>query len=162
VLAIFLARLLVGEPPVVYEDGLQSRDFVSVHDVARAVVQALEAPAVAGAVLNVASGRPRRIGDCARTLAALLGSDVEPTPGSPWCATPLPTATAAPSPWASRPSAATPSRSSWRPDPRRGHGTVLLQAAVLPDSKPSPKAQSTRVKPVPPLLVKVGGTVVKV
>jgi dTDP-L-rhamnose 4-epimerase len=79
VLAIFLARLLAGESPVVYEDGLQSRDFVSVHDVARAVALALEASEAPGEVFNVAGGRPRWIADCARALAALLGSDVEPT-----------------------------------------------------------------------------------
>ena len=36
VLAIFAARLLNGRPPRIFEDGLQQRDFVSVHDVARA------------------------------------------------------------------------------------------------------------------------------
>src|SRR4029077_10528223 len=42
VLAIFLARLLAGEPPVVYEDGGQSRDFISVHDVADTALRVLE------------------------------------------------------------------------------------------------------------------------
>lgn len=32
VLAIFLSRLLAGQPPVIYEDGLQTRDFASVYD----------------------------------------------------------------------------------------------------------------------------------
>ena len=41
VLAIFLSRLLNGEQPVVYEDGRQSRDFVSVHDVVRATALAI-------------------------------------------------------------------------------------------------------------------------
>ncbi len=73
VLAIFLSRLLAGERPVVYEDGAQSRDFVSVHDVARAAVQALSAPASDGQVLNIGSGVARTVADCARSLAALLG-----------------------------------------------------------------------------------------
>ena len=48
VMAIFATRLLNGKPPVLYEDGLQQRDFVSVYDVARACRLAFEAPAGAG------------------------------------------------------------------------------------------------------------------
>jgi dTDP-L-rhamnose 4-epimerase len=80
VLAIFLSRLLTGRPPVVYEDGRQTRDFVSVHDVVAAVGLALESPASAGQVINVGSGVPRAIGAVARTLAAVVGSpEREPT-----------------------------------------------------------------------------------
>ena len=57
VLAIFAARLLNGRPPLVFEDGCQQRDFVSVHDVARACALALESRAARpGCVLNVGSG----------------------------------------------------------------------------------------------------------
>ena len=42
VLAIFAARLLLGKPPLINEDGLQRRDFVSVHDVATACRLALQ------------------------------------------------------------------------------------------------------------------------
>ena len=79
VLAIFLSRLLVGKPPVIYEDGNQTRDFISVHDVVDAVLLALESEKANGKVINIASGVPRRIVDCARTLAHLLGrDDIEP------------------------------------------------------------------------------------
>jgi dTDP-L-rhamnose 4-epimerase len=78
VLASFLARLLAGQAPVVYEDGAQSRDFVSVHDVVEAAERALAAESLAGEVLNVATGVPRRIGDCAERLAALLGVAIAP------------------------------------------------------------------------------------
>jgi len=72
VLAIFLGRLLAGEPPVVYEDGRQTRDFVSVHDVADAVLAALGTPAADGEVVNIGSGVPRPIGEVAATLSRLV------------------------------------------------------------------------------------------
>src|SRR4029453_3823922 len=69
VLAIFAARLLNGRPPMGFEgggrravlfgDGGRGRDFVSVHDVARAFALALAPGRAAGAVVNIASGRSR-------------------------------------------------------------------------------------------------------
>lgn len=73
VLAIFAARLLNDAPPLVYEDGLQQRDFVSVHDVVRACRLALEAEGAAGRVLNVGSGAPRTVRDVARCIAEAMG-----------------------------------------------------------------------------------------
>jgi dTDP-L-rhamnose 4-epimerase len=73
VLAIFASRLLNGAPPLVYEDGHQQRDFVSVHDVARACRMALGARAAVGKVLNVGSGQRRSILEIARVVAAALG-----------------------------------------------------------------------------------------
>lgn len=79
VLAIFLSRLLAGSQPVVYEDGNQTRDFVSVHDVVDAAMLAITHPEADGQVINIASGVPRRIADCAENLAALLGrGDIHP------------------------------------------------------------------------------------
>lgn len=79
VLAIFLSRLLSGQAPVVYEDGRQTRDFVSVHDVVNAAVLALERPEANGQVMNIGSGISRRIKDCGLTLARLLRrTDLEP------------------------------------------------------------------------------------
>src|SRR5947209_5702140 len=48
VLSNFASRVLNDSPPLIYEDGLQQRDFVSVYDVARACCLALEKPAAAG------------------------------------------------------------------------------------------------------------------
>ena len=79
VLAIFLSRLLAGQPPVVYEDGRQTRDFISVHDVVDAILLAVESSDVNGNIVNIGSGIARPIGDCAHTLADLLGrSHIEP------------------------------------------------------------------------------------
>jgi dTDP-L-rhamnose 4-epimerase len=74
VLAIFASRLLNGNRPLVNEDGLQRRDFVHVRDVAQACVAAMEkAPAAAGQVINVGSGRNYTVLEIARRLAEVLG-----------------------------------------------------------------------------------------
>jgi dTDP-L-rhamnose 4-epimerase len=73
VLAIFAARLLNGNTPLIFEDGRQRRDFVSVHDVARACVLALESEQAPGHVLNVGSGRACTVLEVARELAEILG-----------------------------------------------------------------------------------------
>jgi dTDP-L-rhamnose 4-epimerase len=79
VLAIFLSRLLSGRPPVVYEDGRQTRDFVSVHDVVDAILAAMTRSDADNHAINVGSGIARRVGDVARTLAHAMGlSTIEP------------------------------------------------------------------------------------
>lgn len=78
VLAIFGSRLLNGRPPMVFEDGLQRRDFVHVRDIARACRLALETPAADGEVVNVGSGEGRTVRDVADALAAATGRDLVP------------------------------------------------------------------------------------
>jgi dTDP-L-rhamnose 4-epimerase len=73
VLAIFASRLLHGRPPVIFEDGLQRRDFIHVEDVARAFVLAIEHPNAAGGVYNVGSGRDCSIRETAERLAMAMG-----------------------------------------------------------------------------------------
>jgi dTDP-L-rhamnose 4-epimerase len=75
VLAIFAARLLNGRPPMIFEDGLQRRDFVHVRDVARACRLALESGRAQGEVINVGSGDSRTIIGVARALAHAMGRD---------------------------------------------------------------------------------------
>lgn len=75
VLAIFASQLLNGKPPVIYEDGMQQRDFVSVYDVARACRLALEAPQVPGRVFNVGSGHRYTIRTVAQRMARALGRE---------------------------------------------------------------------------------------
>ena len=77
-LAIFAARLLNGNPPLVFEDGEQRRDFVSVRDVARATRLALESEDAGGCVLNVGSGRSASVREIAALLAEALGVRIEP------------------------------------------------------------------------------------
>lgn len=79
VLAIFAGRLLKGEPPLVFEDGLQRRDFVHVKDVARAFRLAMETPAASGQILNIGSGRSYAVAEVARLLARAMGrEDIRP------------------------------------------------------------------------------------
>ncbi len=78
VAAIFRSALERGEPPSVFEDGHQLRDFVHVADVARANVLALESEATGYQALNVATGRPRSVGDIARALSQAIRPDLSP------------------------------------------------------------------------------------
>jgi dTDP-L-rhamnose 4-epimerase len=78
VAAIFRSALERGEPPSVYEDGGQRRDFVHVRDVARANVLALAETGKADrrgrlSAFNVASGQPHTIGEMAQRLAEAFG-----------------------------------------------------------------------------------------
>jgi dTDP-L-rhamnose 4-epimerase len=75
VLAIFAARILNGKSPLVFEDGMQQRDFVAVEDVARACRLAMERETVNGAepVLNIGSGKPLSILQIGRSAARALG-----------------------------------------------------------------------------------------
>jgi dTDP-L-rhamnose 4-epimerase len=73
VLAIFASRYINGHRPLIFEDGKQQRDFVSVHDVVQACRLALTATRAAGQVLNVGSGENWTIVEVARKLAGVLG-----------------------------------------------------------------------------------------
>jgi dTDP-L-rhamnose 4-epimerase len=73
VLAIFASRLHNGRPPLIFEDGGQRRDFVSVTDVASAFALALETGAASGQVLNIGSGVAMTIAEVAASLAGVTG-----------------------------------------------------------------------------------------
>jgi dTDP-L-rhamnose 4-epimerase len=75
VLAIFAARYLNGRRPVVFEDGMQRRDFVSVHDVARACRLALETPGAPGHAINIGSGQASTVLEIAAALGKALGCE---------------------------------------------------------------------------------------
>ena len=79
VLAIFASRLLNRRAPIIYEDGRQRRDFVSVYDVARALRLMLESPAADGQVFNVGSGQSASVLDIAARMRAVLDAEeIEP------------------------------------------------------------------------------------
>jgi dTDP-L-rhamnose 4-epimerase len=79
VMAIFASRYLNRLPPLIFEDGRQRRDFVNVHDVARAFRLALEAPGAVGQAVNIGSGRSVTVMEIAERMAAALDcAGVEP------------------------------------------------------------------------------------
>jgi dTDP-L-rhamnose 4-epimerase len=81
VLAIFAARFLNNNAPLINEDGLQRRDFVSVYDIARAVRLSLEGEEarVGGQVFNIGSGNSYSILEVAAQMAHVLGKkEIEP------------------------------------------------------------------------------------
>ncbi|HEY1592951.1 MAG TPA: NAD-dependent epimerase/dehydratase family protein [Solirubrobacteraceae bacterium] len=73
VAAIFASALAAGRAPRVFEDGRQLRDFIHVRDVARANVIALTIDQPALGAFNIASGKPRSIGEMATTIADAAG-----------------------------------------------------------------------------------------
>lgn len=78
VVAIFASRLLNGRPPVIFEDGRQSRDFVHVADVVEAICRALEPALGDGRAINVGTGTPLTVDGLAEALARALERDIEP------------------------------------------------------------------------------------
>jgi len=79
VLSNFAARVLNGNAPLIFEDGQQKRDFVSVYDVALACRLALERPEADGLSMNISSGVPMTVAEVAtRTIRALGRPDIEP------------------------------------------------------------------------------------
>jgi dTDP-L-rhamnose 4-epimerase len=78
VAAIWLSRLLNGKQPIVFEDGGQLRDFVSIHDVVDCLLLMLENPGADYLPVNVGSGETITILEIAKLLGRLLGSPIEP------------------------------------------------------------------------------------
>ena len=78
VIAIFCTRLLNGQPPVMYEDGGQTRDLCFVEDIARANLMVATTDKLDGLPVNVGSGRATSVRDLAGIIAGKLGVDLRP------------------------------------------------------------------------------------
>lgn len=78
VAAIFMSRIRNGAPPTIYEDGHQTRDFISVRDAARASLLAMEAAEADGEVFNVGTGDATSILGLAEELLRIMGSNLRP------------------------------------------------------------------------------------
>jgi dTDP-L-rhamnose 4-epimerase len=73
VAAIFSGRMLAGQVPLIYEDGLQQRDFVHVADIVQACSLAMHKPAADYQVFNVGTGRPVSVLQVGELIARDLG-----------------------------------------------------------------------------------------
>ena len=74
----FVSMILSGNPPIIYGDGNQSRDFVFVGDVARANLLAATVPGIAGETFNIARGERTTLLELLTTLRSILGQDIKP------------------------------------------------------------------------------------
>jgi dTDP-L-rhamnose 4-epimerase len=78
VAAIFASRLLNRRPPVIFEDGRQSRDFIHVSDIVHGILRALESDAAVGQALNLGTGRATTVNEVAELLSRGIGIEIEP------------------------------------------------------------------------------------
>ncbi len=78
VCAIFSARIKNGRRPLIYEDGLQSRDFIHVGDIVQANLLAMSRPEADDQAFNVGTGRGTSVLEVARLLIKLYRADLEP------------------------------------------------------------------------------------
>ena len=74
----FITALLRGDPPTIYGDGNQSRDFTYVENVVEANLLAARASGAPGEVFNIACGERITVGELARLLADILGVERKP------------------------------------------------------------------------------------
>lgn len=81
VLIRWMERIIAGQPPLIFGDGLQTMDFVYIEDIARANILAAKAD-VTDEVFNVASGVESSLNDLAHSLAKVMGSDLKPEYGA--------------------------------------------------------------------------------
>lgn len=78
VVPIFAKKLLAGEAPTIYGDGLQTRDFTYIDNVVQANLLAASVPAAAGKTFNVGSGQAATLLDTLALLQAILGTNLPP------------------------------------------------------------------------------------
>ncbi|MGR3178531.1 MAG: NAD-dependent epimerase/dehydratase family protein [Candidatus Anammoxibacter sp.] len=78
VAAIFLSRILNNNRPLIFEDGLQSRDFIHISDLVRANILAMEKTEANYKVFNVGTGRKLSVLEIAKILIKKLNADMEP------------------------------------------------------------------------------------
>ena len=77
---VFCLALHFGHEPSIYEDGLQVRDFVNIHDVVDANLLVLEDPRADYQVFNVGGGRAWTVNEFARIAGRAFGAELAPRP----------------------------------------------------------------------------------
>ncbi|KPL04771.1 MAG: Vi polysaccharide biosynthesis protein VipB/TviC [candidate division Zixibacteria bacterium SM1_73] len=79
----FISLMLDRKSPVIYGDGLQSRDFTFVSNVVKANLEVIESNSAVGETINIASGHAYRLLDLVAQINSLLGTEIEPIFDSP-------------------------------------------------------------------------------
>jgi UDP-glucose 4-epimerase len=85
----WMEKIAAGQPPVIFGDGLQTMDFIHVHDIARANILAAKS-SVSDEVFNVASGTETSLSDLASRLLKIMGSSLTPQFEPPRKVNPVP------------------------------------------------------------------------
>jgi UDP-glucose 4-epimerase len=83
VISIFCNRLKHGEPVTVHGDGGQTRDFIYVGDVVRALLASMRFSSLDGSVINVCTGKATAVAELASAIGQLLGRTPEVTSAAP-------------------------------------------------------------------------------
>lgn len=78
VIPAFIMKLSAGERPVIFGDGMQSRDFTYIANVVSGNLAAASAPGAAGRIFNVASGKSYSLLELVSALQQVLGVTIEP------------------------------------------------------------------------------------
>jgi len=76
--AIFISRIKNDHPPIIYEDGLQTRDFISIYDIVNANILAMERFSANYEIFNVGSGKQTTIKHLSEVLTHLLKKNLKP------------------------------------------------------------------------------------
>jgi dTDP-L-rhamnose 4-epimerase len=76
--AIFISRLRNNKQPIVFEDGNQTRDFISIHDVIEALVRVIQTDKADFQAINIGSGKPTSIANLAKLLAKIMDVAIQP------------------------------------------------------------------------------------
>lgn len=78
VIPAFISRILADEQPIIYGDGLQSRDFTFVENVITANIKAAESERTAGKVFNIACGKRYTLLEVLDRINSILGKNIKP------------------------------------------------------------------------------------
>jgi UDP-glucose 4-epimerase len=73
-----IQRVLSGQPPVIFGDGMQTRDYTFAPDIADGIVAVAQSEATRGRVINIASGREISIKDLVASICTAMGYLGEP------------------------------------------------------------------------------------
>jgi UDP-glucose 4-epimerase len=83
VIPLFISAILRGQPPTIYGDGTQSRDFTYIDNVVHGNLLALRAPRAAGQMMNLATGGRFSLLDLVDAINELLGTQIAPQHAAP-------------------------------------------------------------------------------